>query len=84
MGARHSAMARGYEPTGVFSGPLTYIRATASRHDLAQWAPFLTGAIEVDEIACTHDLLAHPPFTGQVGDVLAAAIERRSVPVGLR
>ncbi|HEX3564203.1 MAG TPA: AMP-binding protein [Acidimicrobiales bacterium] len=84
MGARHSAMVRGYEPTGVFSGPLTYISATASRHEASRWAPLLTGAIEVDEIACTHQLLAHPPFTGQVGQILAAAIERRSVPVRQR
>jgi hypothetical protein len=47
-------------------------------------SPLITGAIEVDEIACNHQLLAHPPFTGQVGQLLAAAIERGSVPVRQR
>jgi thioesterase domain-containing protein len=63
---------------------MTYVSATASRHVAAQWAPLFTGAIEVDKIACTHQDLAHPPFTGQVGQVLAAAIDRRSAPISPR
>jgi acyl-CoA synthetase (AMP-forming)/AMP-acid ligase II/thioesterase domain-containing protein/acyl carrier protein len=76
VGKAFSALALQYEPTGVFDGSVAYIKATGSRHDPLNWQPLVSGSVRVDEILCSHGLLAHPPYTTEVGDVLARVIDR--------
>jgi acyl-coenzyme A synthetase/AMP-(fatty) acid ligase/thioesterase domain-containing protein/acyl carrier protein len=70
-----SALARNYEPTGVFEGPVAFIKATGTPHEPLLWEPQVTGSVRIFEIATGHGSLAHPPQTTHVGNVLARVID---------
>ena len=60
---------------GVFTGSVTFFRATLGgeagpSRSLEQWAPLVSGNIEVHDIESTHFRMLDPAHRASIGDVL--------------
>ncbi|QWF84040.1 D-alanine--poly(phosphoribitol) ligase subunit 1 [Amycolatopsis sp. CA-230715] len=62
---------------GRFTGDLLHFRATGgtSAADPADWEPYLTGSVEVVDVACTHGRMTQPEPLARIGGELAARID---------
>jgi amino acid adenylation domain-containing protein len=72
--AHHGALARGHRPAR-FNGAVTFV-AAAERPDVlspALWRPYVSGAIDVHELPCTHLELTDPGPVAVIGSLLEAA-----------
>jgi thioesterase domain-containing protein len=49
---------------------------TDAPYSAADWAPHVTGRIEVHEIACTHMEIAHPAHMAAIGRLLQQPLAR--------
>ncbi|GAA2253894.1 non-ribosomal peptide synthetase [Streptomyces ruber] len=62
----------------VFDGDLLLFTATVDRDpdttDPAAWNPYVTGPVEVHDIAVRHERMAHPEALARIGPVLAARL----------
>ncbi|MFJ9770755.1 amino acid adenylation domain-containing protein [Kitasatospora sp. NPDC101157] len=67
-------------PAGRFDGSVLHFTATEGRSADApvaeDWLPYLTGAIEVHEIACTHGAMTRPEPIAAIGAVLDDRLSR--------
>ncbi|GAA1964836.1 hypothetical protein GCM10009754_41020 [Amycolatopsis minnesotensis] len=67
---------------GRFAGDLVHFRATEGKSAAdpvpADWHPFVTGAVDVVEVACAHGEMTQPEPIARIGGELAALIDARS------
>ena len=69
----HQAMARKYEPSSTFDGPVLVVRAGAHGDDLG-WSKLATGPVQVIEVPAPHLDLLRSPAVETVGRHLSEAL----------
>ncbi len=62
-----------FEPD-LFHGSLLYFAATIDGLPAARWAPYLTGQMEVHEVAAKHDHMTHATAVAEIGRVIGAKL----------
>ncbi len=78
---RHHRLLRGYVPPR-FDGDLLLFRATApvTGPDVTSWRPYLTGDVDVHEVATDHWRLLEPAALATMGPTIARALAARTDP----
>jgi thioesterase domain-containing protein len=66
-------MSVGFVPD-VFQGSLLYFASTIDGVPAARWEPYLTGRIEVHEVAARHDHMTHATAVARIGRVIGARL----------